>query len=112
MQACDTRRNGRGAVVVLIALALAAAVGAAVYFAMGRTSTPSDGVDPAGDGLSTAQPEKVLFDGWPAPQAALVFTGDQYGYLEPCGCTAGQTGGLARRGDLMRQLREEKKWPA
>ncbi|WP_175517640.1 multiheme c-type cytochrome [Planctomicrobium piriforme] len=41
----------------------------------------------------------------------ILFTGDIHGYLEPCGCTEGQSGGFALRGDLLRQLREEKKWP-
>lgn len=53
----------------------------------------------------------TLFDGWESPAAVLVFTGEQHGYLEPCGCTSGQTGGLARRADLMRTLRQDKQWP-
>jgi hypothetical protein len=52
-----------------------------------------------------------LFDDWKSPAAVLIFTGEQHGYLEPCGCTAGQVGGLARRMDLVRLLREEKQWP-
>ena len=35
----------------------------------------------------------------------------QHGYIEPCGCSPKQSGGLARRADLLRQLREVKKWP-
>jgi hypothetical protein len=47
-----------------------------------------------------------LFAGWPKPQAVLVITGNQHGYLEPCGCTglANQKGGLARRHSLIKQL--------
>lgn len=43
---------------------------------------------------------------WPAPQLAIVLTGNQYGYIEPCGCTGleNQKGGLARRMTFMRQL--------
>ncbi len=67
-------------------------------------------------GESPAQAEqavekKTLLADWPEPAAVLVFTGDIHGHLEPCGCTAGQSGGFAMRGDLLRQLREEKKWP-
>ncbi len=43
---------------------------------------------------------------WPAPQLAIVLTGNQHGYIEPCGCTGleNQKGGLARRMTFMRQL--------
>ena len=39
-----------------------------------------------------------------------MISGEQFGYLEPCGCTKGQLGGLIRRYDLVEQLRAEK-WP-
>jgi hypothetical protein len=54
-----------------------------------------------------------LFEGWPKPQVAIVLTGQQHGYIEPCGCTglANQKGGLARRHTFIRQLREEQGWP-
>jgi len=55
-------------------------------------------------------PKELLAD-WTPPQAALVFTGDIHGYLEPCGCAEGQLGGFALRGDLLRKLADEKKWP-
>ena len=29
---------------------------------------------------------KPIFDGWPKPKLALVITGMEEGYLEPCGC--------------------------
>ncbi len=48
---------------------------------------------------------------WPKPAFVLAITGQQHGYIEPCGCSPKQSGGLARRADLIRQLREEKKWP-
>lgn len=43
---------------------------------------------------------------WPEPQLAIVLTGNQYGYIEPCGCTGleNQKGGLARRMTFLRQL--------
>ncbi|MCC6512099.1 MAG: cytochrome C554 [Pirellulaceae bacterium] len=45
---------------------------------------------------------------WPKPQAVLFLTGQQHGYIEPCGCTGleNQKGGLNRRDTLMTQLRE------
>lgn len=55
--------------------------------------------------------DRELFAGWPEPQAVLVITGNQHGYLEPCGCTglANQKGGLARRHTLIKQL-QAKGW--
>lgn len=53
-----------------------------------------------------------IFVDWPKPAAALVFTGEQDGYLEPCGCTGleNQKGGLRRRMTLFNELRG-KGWP-
>ena len=53
---------------------------------------------------------KPLVKGWTKPAVTLVFSGEQHGYMEPCGCSVTQSGGLSRRGDLMRQL-TEKGWP-
>jgi hypothetical protein len=52
-----------------------------------------------------------LFADWPTPAGALVISGEQDGYLEPCGCTSGQLGGLLRRYDLVERMREQQKWP-
>ncbi|MEX1095527.1 MAG: multiheme c-type cytochrome [Planctomycetales bacterium] len=60
---------------------------------------------------TAAPPPKPAFDGWPQPAAVIVLSGQQHGYLEPCGCSETQSGGLARRADLFRQL-AEKGWPA
>jgi hypothetical protein len=51
-----------------------------------------------------------VFDGWDKPALTLVLSGEQHGYLEPCGCSATQSGGLSRRADLFRQI-DEKGWP-
>ena len=53
---------------------------------------------------------KPPLDGWPEPKAVIILTGEQHGYIEPCGCSATQSGGIARRADLLRQI-GEKKWP-
>ena len=45
------------------------------------------------------------------PGGALLISGEQLGYLEPCGCTSGQLGGLLRRYELATQVRDQKKWP-
>jgi len=48
-----------------------------------------------------------IFQDWPKPEVLLVFTGQQLGYLEPCGCAGlnNQKGGLSRRHTMLRQLR-------
>jgi hypothetical protein len=50
-----------------------------------------------------------IFDDWPKPDVALVFSGEQNGYLEPCGCAGleNQKGGLKRRFTFLKQLREK-----
>ena len=51
------------------------------------------------DNIADAEPR--------TPDAVLVVSGQQIGYLEPCGCTEGQSGGLGRRADLMAGLRAQ-----
>ncbi len=58
----------------------------------------------------TTDPPPIVKD-WPEPAFVLAITGQQHGYIEPCGCSPRQSGGLARRSDLLRQLREVKRWP-
>lgn len=64
--------------------------------------------NPAADAAAPDAAETPLFQGWPKPRATLVLTGQQYGYIEPCGCTglANQKGGLARRHTLIEQIAE------
>src|SRR3954468_2611346 len=64
--------------------------------------------DQADKGKPTGEPAE-LFAGWPKPQAVLVISGNQHGYLEPCGCTglANQKGGLARRHSFIKQLADK-----
>jgi hypothetical protein len=47
------------------------------------------------------------FSTWPQgqPELVLVFSGQTYGYLSPCGCSRPQRGGLERRANLMDRLR-------
>lgn len=56
--------------------------------------------------------EKPPFEGWKDPAAVVLLTGEMHGYVEPCGCAIIQLGGLARRDDLLKQIREGHKWPA
>ncbi len=51
--------------------------------------------------------QKIAPD-WPQPWATLFLTGQQLGYIEPCGCTGleNQKGGLNRRDTLLQSLRD------
>jgi len=53
------------------------------------------------------------FVDWPAPKLALLVTGRQDGYLEPCGCAGKERmkGGLMRRQTLFEDLRSHRGWP-
>jgi hypothetical protein len=75
-------------------------------------ATPSPGSGKSGaSGAATSSNTKLFADWTPAPVAALLISGEQDGYLEPCGCTSGQLGGLRRRLDLIQRIREQRQWP-
>ena len=40
---------------------------------------------------------------------SIIFTGEENGYLEPCGCSKGELGGLSRRHTLINLLRDNSK---
>jgi len=54
-----------------------------------------------------------IFVGWPKPKLALVITGRQDGYLEPCGCAGldRMKGGMSRRYSFLNELRKQRGWP-
>jgi hypothetical protein len=50
------------------------------------------------------------FAGWGKPDVALLISGEMHGYLQPCGCSEPQYGGLVRRYNFLKLL-EAKGWP-
>jgi hypothetical protein len=82
--------------------------------APGQVARPKPGdagsVPPGGASGAFRGSESKLFADWPTPAGALIISGEQFGYLEPCGCTEGQLGGLRRRYDLVERLRAQR-WP-
>jgi hypothetical protein len=61
-----------------------------------------------------AKVHEPLFVDWPQPAFVILVTGQQLGYIEPCGCTglANQKGGLARRDTFVKKtLLREHRWP-
>lgn len=78
-----------------------------------KAQTVSNETPPSSEsGLATydERHQKIAQD-WPKPQAVLFLTGQQHGYIEPCGCTGleNQKGGLNRRDTLLKQL-EDRGW--
>jgi hypothetical protein len=83
---------------------------------------PSDAVRPgprtnknSGIPFDPVKENGPIFVGWPKPKLALVISGQQEGYLEPCGCAGLERmkGGMSRRATLFKMLREDPKyrWP-
>jgi hypothetical protein len=93
-------------------IAVALVAGVLAYVGCSGPKTDTDRAAP-GPPLATevASGGSQPFAGWPVPAAALVISGEQFGYLEPCGCTEGQLGGLKRRYELVERLRTQQKWP-
>jgi Cytochrome c554 and c-prime len=54
-----------------------------------------------------------LFSGWPKgqkPDAVILLSGETFGFLQPCGCSRPQMGGLERRAVFVKSLKN-KGWP-
>lgn len=84
---------------------------------VGPVGTPVEEHRPGGgeDGEPPFDPIKEngpIFDGWTDPKFALVISGRQDGYLEPCGCAGldRMKGGLSRRISMLDQFRNERGW--
>jgi hypothetical protein len=93
-------------------------VGAAVAVTLATVVTAgcvvlSGGQPPQSQSKPAAKTDQrlELFRDWPKPDAVIVFSGQQWGYLEPCGCSPQfQKGGLARRMTFIRSL-AQRQWP-
>jgi hypothetical protein len=69
----------------------------------------SRAVLPAGANVALeSELNQTIAEDWPQPQVVLYVSGQQHGYLEPCGCTGldRQKGGLIRRDTLLTSLRD------
>ncbi|HEY2911177.1 MAG TPA: multiheme c-type cytochrome [Gemmataceae bacterium] len=55
-------------------------------------------------------PAMVLFASWPKnakPDAVIILSGQTFGYVQPCGCSRPQKGGLERRANFIDSLRKK-----
>jgi hypothetical protein len=93
----------------VLALAVVSAIGAAKLARQLRAPT---GPTPAPAASARKMPSR-FFRGWDKPTRpdfVLVLSGQQHGYVLPCGCSRPQVGGLERRYNLVRLLKE-RGWP-
>jgi hypothetical protein len=98
----------------ITAVGLAAVCLSATGFVLSRlqTSQPVTSDPPAQPVASPARSH--LFRDWPSDQKpAVVFmlTAQMYGYIQPCGCSRPQLGGLERRYNFLQKLKTEYGWP-
>ncbi|QEH34211.1 Perchlorate reductase subunit gamma precursor [Aquisphaera giovannonii] len=108
MSPATSRRTCLGLFVVGIGLALPAC---SKPDAPGTVAAPQGPAAPpsaaqAGGGDNGSKSGRLLAN-WPRPDGLLVISGEMDGYLEPCGCTQGQVGGLIRRLDFVDRLRSQ-----
>ena len=54
--------------------------------------------------------KRDVFADWGKPEVALLLSGQLHGYLQPCGCSEPQLGGLARRYSFLQSLKG-RGWP-
>jgi hypothetical protein len=111
-----TRTSYRPLVALGLIAGLLAYVGCSSRTVDSDKAAPGGGARPSGEAAvtPTGQPSSdgsKLVANWPTPAGAIIISGEQFGYLEPCGCTQGQLGGLKRRYDLIERLRDQQKWP-
>lgn len=100
----------------LIAVIILSAIAASGCQPAGSVSSTNSKTDSASaENTTVAKPVVTskpapFLNGWEKPALALLLSGEQHGYLEPCGCSETQSGGMARRADLVRMLTEERGW--
>src|SRR5262245_31839701 len=73
----------------------------------------SGGRDAAASGKTERKepgPSAHLFSGWGSPELVLLLSGQQHGYVLPCGCSDPQYGGLERRYNFLQTLKG-RGWP-
>ena len=86
---------------------------ACALFACAATSFADPPPVPPGPPKETLVGGQPVFAAWPKeqkPDAVLILTGQTFGFLQPCGCSRPQTGGLERRAVFIDSLKA-KGWP-
>lgn len=70
-----------------------------------QAGTGTNQSEPGSD-ETDGKPAELPWKAWEKPAFAIILSGEQQGYFEPCGCTGNQLGGMARRANLAKKIRE------
>lgn len=110
--------SGNNSTGVLVLLLVAIGISVAYWLTNGNSSPEVSGgqeskdtakddptPDDHGDVVQEPPPRTHPWEEWPKPSFALLLTGEQHGFFEPCGCTANQLGGMSRRADLISKIK-------
>src|SRR5437016_3748732 len=91
---CDSARSSNNPPPAAIGSAPRAEKSAAAQAKAGNAIAQDEAVKEKFDPIAV---NGKFFEGWPKPKLALVISGRQDGYLEPCGCAGleNQKGGLS-----------------
>jgi Cytochrome c554 and c-prime len=101
-----TGRNGRTFKLLAVPLVVLSAVLGLGFAKWCRTCCYEASASTAPTTSNLKMPDN-LFRGWDQkPDLVLVLSGQEHGYLGPCGCSDPQYGGLVRRYNFMQLLRE------
>jgi len=103
----------RGLAFKVAALALVVFSLSATGLALRLLQAPAPGDGTASNGAG-AKARPALFRTWPAkqdPAVVLLLSGQQHGYLQPCGCSRPQLGGLERRYNFVHTVLQARGWP-
>jgi hypothetical protein len=109
------RRPGsaRGTAFKLAALVLATlclVIGAACWFGAPHDGDKKTSTSAAGSDLPAGSEVYGLFHGWAKPDFVVLLSGQMHGYIQPCGCSDPQYGGLERRYNFVKAM-EAVGWP-
>jgi hypothetical protein len=105
----DSPPGGVDVRLAVVLLALTAVLTAGGVFAARWLFSPTQTLG-ASDKENPSPATAHLFRGWPRPDLVLLLSGQQHGYLQPCGCSRPQRGGLERRYNFLQSLRQ-RGWP-
>ncbi|HEY1861932.1 MAG TPA: multiheme c-type cytochrome [Gemmataceae bacterium] len=106
-------QRGRGfqAATVLLIVASLSATGFLMMSCVLRPPETSPGGDTNPTNAKSAKLPPFLFHDWPKdPELVLVLTGERHGYVQPCGCSSPQVGGVERLYNLVQLLKAERGW--
>jgi hypothetical protein len=111
---CCARHGGWRLAAVLVVIATCSWAGYLMYGWLQGTETQSASPAKPPSEPPAKSPGLTYFRSWPRdrrPDLVVLLTGQVYGYLQPCGCSDPQYGGLERRYNFLQKLNKERGWP-